>query len=202
MTLPTAYFDAMYAESPDPWSFRDRWYERRKRALTLAALPARRYRSALEPGCSIGLLTEGLAQRCDEVLAIDTSADAVVTAREHLVDQPHVRVEQRRLPEDWPGDRSAYDLVLLSEVGYYFDATDLDTVLDRIVTSLTGDGTLLACHWRHPVADYPRSGDDVHAAIAARPELRRAVRHVETDFLLEVFTVGDQPSVAHREGLA
>jgi SAM-dependent methyltransferase len=201
MTLPAAYFDAMYAGSPDPWSFRDRWYERRKRALTLAALPARRYRKALEPGCSIGLLTEGLAARCDEVLAFDTSEDAVATARSHLAGAPHVRVEQRRLPEDWPGEASAYDLVVLSEVGYYFGETDLDTVLAHVVTTLTGDGTLVACHWRHPVDDYPRSGDDVHAAIASRPELRRAVRHVETDFLLEVFTVGDQPSVAVREGL-
>jgi SAM-dependent methyltransferase len=202
MTLPAAYFDRMYAASPDPRSFRDRWYERRKRDLTLAALPARRYSRALEPGASIGLLTEGLAARCDEVLAFDTSASAVATAREHLAGFRHVRVEQRSLPGDWPGGRSAYDLVVLSEVGYYFGEADLATVLDLAVTSLTGDGTLLACHWRHPVDDYPLSGDDVHEAIAARPELSRAVRHVEADFLLEVFTVGDQPSVAGREGLA
>ena len=92
MTLPAAYFDAMYADSPDPWSFGDRWYERRKRELTLAALPARRYRRALEPGCSIGLLTAGLAARCDEVLALDTSAGAVRSAREHVTGLPHVRV--------------------------------------------------------------------------------------------------------------
>jgi SAM-dependent methyltransferase len=202
MTLPAAYFDRMYADSPDPWSFRDRWYERRKRDLTLAALPARCYRRALEPGCSIGLLTEGLAARCDEVLALDTSADAVATARRHLAGLPHVRVEQRSLPEGWPDEESAYDLVVLSEVGYYFDEADLTTVLDRAVTGLTGDGTLVACHWRHPVDDYPLGGDAVHAAIAARTELSRAVQHLETDFRLEVFTVGDQPSVAAREGLS
>ncbi|MFE7421819.1 hypothetical protein [Rhodococcus sp. NPDC057529] len=61
-----SYFDAMYAASPDPWGFGDRWYEQRKYALTLAALPRPRYRRAFEPGCSIGILTAALAHRCDE----------------------------------------------------------------------------------------------------------------------------------------
>jgi hypothetical protein len=34
-----AYFEAMFAKSDDPWKFKSRWYERRKRALTLACLP-------------------------------------------------------------------------------------------------------------------------------------------------------------------
>ena len=34
-----------------------RWYEQRKYAVTLAALPQRRYATAYEPGCSIGVLT-------------------------------------------------------------------------------------------------------------------------------------------------
>jgi SAM-dependent methyltransferase len=201
MTLPAEYFDAMYARSPDPWSFRDRWYEERKRDLTLAALPARRYGRVLEPGCSIGLLTQALAGRCDALLALDTSEAAVASARAALTEHPHVRVETRVLPCGWPRGEPSYDLVVLSEVGYYFDAADLATVVDLAVRSLAADGTLLACHWRHPVADYPLSGDDVHAAIARRPELHRVVRHEEPDLLLEVFTVGAQPSVAAREGL-
>ena len=41
MTLPGDYFDGVYAAGPDPWGFTDRWYEERKRAVTLAALPDR-----------------------------------------------------------------------------------------------------------------------------------------------------------------
>ena len=41
-----AYFDRLYGASPDPYGLRLRWYERRKRELTLAALPHPRYRSA------------------------------------------------------------------------------------------------------------------------------------------------------------
>ena len=34
--LPDAYFDRMYAASADPWQLQERWYERRKFAITLA----------------------------------------------------------------------------------------------------------------------------------------------------------------------
>ena len=40
VTLPPAYFDAMYQAAADPWGFEDRWYEQRKYAISLALLPA------------------------------------------------------------------------------------------------------------------------------------------------------------------
>ena len=59
-------------------------------------------------------------------------------------------------------------------------------------------------HWRHPVADYPRSGDDVHQALAARRGLARLVSHTEPDFLAEIYirTDGEPVSVAQATGLA
>ncbi|MET0989618.1 MAG: PIG-L deacetylase family protein, partial [Glaciihabitans sp.] len=51
-TLTGDYFDAAYSRRADPWGFETRWYESRKRALTVASLPAERYESALEIGCS------------------------------------------------------------------------------------------------------------------------------------------------------
>ncbi|MDQ1668997.1 MAG: hypothetical protein QOE40_1058 [Actinomycetota bacterium] len=199
-SLPTRYFDGLYAAAPDPWGLRDRWYEQRKRDVTLAALPHPSYRRAFEPGCSIGVLTDGLAQRCGDLLAADASAAAVATARRHLAQHPHVRVEQRSLPDAWPGD-DIFDLVVLSELGYYFDPPALERVLDLAIGSLAPAGVLVACHWRHPVRDYPQSGDAVHDALSARPLLHRHVLHVEADFMLEVFTRGPAPSVAEREGL-
>ena len=71
MTVGTEYFDGMYAASPDPWGFESRWYERRKYAVTMALLPAERYRDAFEPGCSIGVMTGLLAGRCDRLLSCD-----------------------------------------------------------------------------------------------------------------------------------
>lgn len=55
-SLPPDYFDVRYAADPDPWNFAGSPYERDKYAATLAALPRERYASALEVGCSIGVL--------------------------------------------------------------------------------------------------------------------------------------------------
>jgi Nodulation protein S (NodS) len=200
VTLPQSYFEDMYHRCADPWGFRDRWYERRKRDITMACLPDQHYRWGFEAGCSIGLVTSGLAHRCNRLLAVDSSEAAVLHAARAVDRFHHVRVEQRMLPEQWPiGER--FDLVVLSEVCYYFDASDLSALLDLAVSNLTPAGVLLACHWRHPVADYPLPGDVVHEAIAGRPELVRSVRHEEADFLLDVFTLGAQPTVAQKEGL-
>jgi hypothetical protein len=73
-TLGSGYFDAMYQAASDPWGFENRWYERRKYALSLALLPAERYRSAFEPGCSIGVFSEQLGSRCDALLCCDVAA--------------------------------------------------------------------------------------------------------------------------------
>jgi SAM-dependent methyltransferase len=200
-TLTAGYFDAMYEAAPDPWGFQDRWYERRKYAISLAQLPARRYRSGFEPGCSIGVLTEMLAGRCDRLLACDVAAAAVRAARQRTRDMPHVRVERRDIARQWPPGR--FDLIVFSEMLYYFAGPDLGRILDRAVHALQPGGTLLAVHWRHPVADYPRSGDDVHQALAARPGLGHLVSHIEPDFLADVYLRADGPprSVAQATGL-
>ena len=39
MTLGADYFAGIYAAADDPWGLASRWYERRKYALTVAALP-------------------------------------------------------------------------------------------------------------------------------------------------------------------
>jgi len=202
VTLPRTYFDAMYREAADPWGFEDRWYEQRKFSVSLAMLPAVRYHSALEPGCSIGVLTRLLAARCDALLSCDGAAAAVRAAARRTADLPQVRVEQRELPEGWPAGR--FDLIVFSEFLYYFGDHDLEQVLKNAVSVLEPEGTLLAVHWRHPVADYPRSGDDVHRVLAAQPGLARLVRHEEPDFLAEVWirTEGRPVSVAQSTGLA
>ena len=201
VSLGSGYFDAMYLAAKDPWGFENRWYERRKYALSLALLPAERYRSAFEPGCSIGVFSELLAPRCDALLSCDVAATAAQAAAERTRGLPQVRVERRDLPGQWPAGR--FDLIVFSELLYYFGDHDLEQLLDDAAAALQAGGTLLAVHWRHPVADYPRSGDDVHDAIAAQPGLARLVSHVEPDFLAEVYIRSDGApvSVAQATGL-
>ncbi|MDO4082301.1 class I SAM-dependent DNA methyltransferase [Clavibacter michiganensis] len=197
---PTAAerFDAAYARAEDPWRVQTRWYERRKRLATLAALPDERYGRALEIGCSIGVTTAGLAERVDELLAVDVAPTAVERARVRLADAPHVRLEVRDVGADWPA--GAFDLVVMSEVGYYLDDAAFDRVLAALPGALGAGGTLVACHWRHPEGDFRRTGDEVHARLAAVPGLHVLMRHEEDDFLLEVLSA-DPRSVAVRTGL-
>jgi LmbE family N-acetylglucosaminyl deacetylase len=191
-------FDAAYARHEDPWRVTTRWYERRKRRATLAALPDERYGRALEIGCSIGVTTAGLAERVDELLAVDVAPTAVERARARLADTPHVRVEVRDVGAEWPA--GAFDLIVMSEVGYYLDDDAFDRVVAALPDALGAAGTLVACHWRHPEGDFRRSGDEVHARLAAVPGLHRLMRHEEDDFVLDVLSA-DPRSVATRTGL-
>ena len=95
MSFPAAYFDDLYRQDDDPWDYRASWYERRKRLLTIAALPRERYRLCFEPACSNGELSALLAQRCDSLYACDISDHAVRLARERLAGLPNVTVEPR-----------------------------------------------------------------------------------------------------------
>jgi LmbE family N-acetylglucosaminyl deacetylase len=188
------YFDELYARSPDPWGLDERFYEQRKRDLVVASLPRSTFRRAFEPGCATGALTQRLAARCAELVAWDGAASALAAARSRLATRPGVHFGQRRIPHDWPDGR--FDLIVLSEVGYY--CADLDLLAARIDASLDADGVLLACHWRRAAPDHPHSAEDVHAAIGLR--LHRVVRHDEDDFLLDVWTRSGH-SVAVETGI-
>lgn len=196
-SLGEEFFDDFYTGRADPWGFESRWYEERKRAVTLASLPRPRFRAGLEIGCSTGVLTEALAERCDTILGVDIATAPLEAARRRLGDR--ARLERLTTPQEWP--EGEFDLVVLSEVGYYYALDDLTTMLDKAVGSLAPDGVLLLCHWRHAVAEYPLGGDEVHAAAAARTDLARLVRHEEEDFLLDVLVRPPAVSVARETGL-
>lgn len=178
-----AHFEALYAASNDPWNVRDAWYEQRKRTLLLASLPDQRYSHAFEPGCGNGELTAALAARCDRVLASDGSASAVAAAVQRVRARDGIRIDQRRLPDDWPEE--TFDLIIVSELAYYFPADVWKDMVHRIVASLIPGGLLLMCHCRYPYDDYLTSADFVHSTAGARPELQARVHHTETDFLLD-----------------
>jgi trans-aconitate methyltransferase len=196
MTLALSYFEDLYATQPDPWNFDKRWYEHRKHALSVASLPRRRYERAFEPACANGRLTRLLATRCTSLLAADAIAAPVERARHRLARLPQVRVEQRRLPQQWPEE--SFDLIVVSEFLYYFEPRELATVLALLLASLEPEGNLLAVHWRHLVAEHPLTGDTVHQALRAKAGLVLQAHHEEEDFLLDVLVRhdGSSPSLS------
>ncbi len=156
------YFDAVYAANVDPWNFAASPYEAAKYAATLAALPRAHYGNAFEAGCSIGVFTAQLARRCGALLAADVSSQALAAARERCAGLGNVRFEQRRLPAEFPA--GPFDLILVSEVGYYFSLPDLRVFCRQVADGLTPGGQALLVHWTPLVHDYPLTGDEVHEA--------------------------------------
>lgn len=200
--LPDGYFASMYAGSEDPWQLTTRWYEQRKYAITIASLPNERYRHAFEPGCSVGALTELLARRCDRVTSMDIADAALRTADRRLTaDGCRERIELVRGSIDKPWPAGNFDLVVLSEVAYYLSAATLAEVVRREVPALAPGATVVAAHWRHRVADYPQSGDEANAVIAATPGLFRLGGYVDDDVVIDVFDTAASASVAERTGV-
>ena len=183
--IEAPFFDELYAERPDPWAFATSRYERAKYERTLAALGHRRFARALEVGCSIGVFTGLLAPRCDEVVAVDVAERALEQARERCANLGGVHVERRRLPEELPG--GAFDLIVCSEVLYYWPAEVLVEALTSFEAALRPGGSLLAVHWRGPTEHYPLTGDEVHTLLAERLTARRAVHERHPLYLLDRF---------------
>lgn len=183
--LGREYFEELYAGSEDPWSFETSEYERNKYERTISALGDRRFHRALEAGASIGVFTRMLADRCDELLAVDVSERAVVAASERLSGQGHVRVERRTLPEEMPA--GPFDLIVASEVLYYFPGEEMLAVLRGFERELAPGGALLAVHWRRETKTYPLQGDQVHELLAQNTRLQIKETIVEPDYRLDLF---------------
>lgn len=162
-SIDPAYFEAMFREDPDPWKFETSPYENRKYQATVNALPQARFAQACEVGCANGVLTRRLAPHCTLLLAVDVSATALAAAEARCADQPHVLFALRQLPAEAP--EGPFDLILLSEVIYYWDSADLRKLADWLLTALTSGGHVLLVHWTGET-DYPKSGDDAVEELA------------------------------------
>jgi LmbE family N-acetylglucosaminyl deacetylase/SAM-dependent methyltransferase len=190
-----ASFEDFYERRPGGWDFSS-WYETRKREVLLSALPRERFGRTLELGCATGILTARLAERSDATVGVDI---AEAPLREARWNAPTVTFERLTVPDEWPD--GAFDLVVLSEVGYYLSEADLDRTVDRALACLGDDGVFVACHWRHPDDDAVTDAARVHDRIAARWPGRRSVHHAEDDILVDVFVRAGSLSIAADAGL-
>ena len=143
-SVPDAYFDNLYAKSPDPWGFTHSAYEKNKYSATLKALPRARYERCFEVGCSIGGMTALLAERCRTLVATDVSAAAVSRARARCAEHKHVDISQLRIPAQWP--KGSFDLIMLSEVLCLLGAGDIERTAARVDATLRHDGHIVVVH--------------------------------------------------------
>ncbi len=185
-SLDAAYFERVYAGASDPWSFATSPYEAQKYEQTLASLGERRFTRALEIGCSIGVFTERLAGRCDELVAVDINERALAEARKRCAQRPNVTFAHMVLPHDFPD--GTFDLIVLSEVGYYWSDDDLALARDRFVRAAPG-GTIELVHFLPDVSDYVRPGDAVHEIFLADDRFECVRSHRDESYRIEVLTV-------------
>lgn len=185
-SLGAEYFEGVYATSRDPWRFETSAYEREKYQATIAALGSRRFYNGFEIGCSIGVLTAMLADRCEKLLSVDINEDALAAARLRCAPRANVTFARMVLPEQFPS--GSFDLIVLSEVGYYWSKADLQTSIDKIAVAARG-GIVQLVHYLPKVQDYPQTGDDVHEAFLADRRFKRLSGFRAERYRLDVLTV-------------
>jgi predicted TPR repeat methyltransferase len=174
-SISSDYFERMFADDPDPWNFESSAYEAAKYARSIAALGDRTFKQGFEVGCANGVLTQRLSQLCKYLVAVDVSDTALTRARARNIEATHVEFVNASFPSNAP-DRH-FDLIVLSEVVYYWSEADIATAGSWIAEHLCFGGCLLLVHWIGET-NYPQTGDD--AARLLREALPRiAVVHAE-----------------------
>lgn len=175
-TSPAA-FERRYRDHADPWGFATEPYEQARYAALLDAIGPGPFATAFEPGCSVGVFTALVAPRCTTLLATDPAPTAIAATRRRCAGLGQVCARVGVLPADLPAARC--ELIVFSEVGYYFDDATLDRVIAALAERLEPHGRLAGTHWLGRSADHRLTGERVHAALDAHPALRpeRGERH-------------------------
>jgi SAM-dependent methyltransferase len=182
-TVSKEFFEEKYRASSDPWNFSTSSYELNRYAEIIRMLGSRRFHYGFEPGCSIGVLTEHLASRCRHLLAMDISPTAVAMARTRCAHYPNATIVEGALPDDLPA--CTFDLIVFSEIGYYFERDVLARIRDLLTDRLAPQGVLLGVHWLGMSTDHLLSGDEVHDTLRSTDSLRIVASQRFEGFLLE-----------------
>jgi len=147
----------------DPFGFDENPNEQLKFRRTLEVSGEGSLGRVLEIGCAVGSFTELIAPRATHVLAIDVSAPAIEQARQRLKQYPHVQVETRTLPAEFPD--GPFDVIIASDVLYYLSMDDLRVCLRQIEAALSPGGALVAVDYTPRVGTL-LNGDELHDLLA------------------------------------
>jgi SAM-dependent methyltransferase len=193
-SLSPEFFESLYQANPDPWNFQTSEYEASKYAATIAALP-RHYTAGFEIGGSIGILTRQLAQCCDSLLSVDVCTIAQEQAIDRCRDLPQVQFALMQVPQQFP--EQSFDLIVMSEVGYYWCWDDLHLAQRQILAHLQPGGHLLLVHWTVDARELPLTGDEVHDSFLQLPptQLQSLHRDRTSQYRLDLFErMDDRPT--------
>jgi Nodulation protein S (NodS) len=186
-SLPPDFFEDLYKANPDPWQFETSEYEAQKYEATLNALPRALYQSGFEIGGSIGILTEKLAKHCQSLLSVDVSKIAQVQAKQRCQHFSNITFQMMSVPQEFP--KKYFDLIVLSEVGYYWSWEDLGKAQTLILEHLQSQGHLLLVHWIVDAKELPLTGNEVHDSFLklAPHQLNHLKSLTEQKYRLDLF---------------
>ncbi|USQ15414.1 methyltransferase domain-containing protein (plasmid) [Legionella lytica] len=183
MNINAEFFEMMYQNNPDPWRFASNAYELNRYEKICDIVRNQRPHYIFEAGCSIGILTEKLAQIAQFVEAIDISHTAATIAQKRCHALANVKIQCDSLSNYVANPNT--DLFILSEIGYYFYPEEWENIIKKILISKTSSFHLLASHWLGTSSDHILSADEVHSIICSLNvfQLKRSVR--TKDFRLD-----------------
>jgi 2-polyprenyl-3-methyl-5-hydroxy-6-metoxy-1,4-benzoquinol methylase len=117
---------------------------------------ASRFSQALEIGCSIGVLTQMLAQQCNALLAVDVAPTALAAAAARCAGLSNVTFENLQIPAQWPARK--FDLMLFSEVLYFLTPADIADTAGRACASALPGAIVFLVNYTEQIEE-PCSGD-------------------------------------------
>lgn len=186
-SLDANYFKQVYDANEDPWNFETSEYEAEKYKATLAALPRKNYENALEIGCSIGVLSKLLSERCGHLLSTDVSEKALEKAKERCRDLKNITFQKLSFPDEMPKEN--FDLIMISEVAYYLSPKDWEMATEKLYKIMKYEGHLVLVHWLPEVHDYPQTGDQVHDSFAElmKDQLKNVFKSRAENYRIDVW---------------
>ena len=186
-TTSADFFNAKYRQKTDPWDFSNSVYEQFRYDSITQLLEGHNYKQAFEPGCSIGVLTKRLSFYCQDVEATDISEVAIDAARVRCNELDNVLLYQASLKETLP--RKSPDLLILSEIGYYFQPDEWAEKVGQLIALCQPSATIVACHWLGASKDHLMSGDEVHSAIENQEALALTAQIRHENFRLDKWEI-------------
>ncbi len=173
-----ANFETFFEKQADPWGYTNA-YEQTKYEQTLELIPEGPFEDVLELACAEGHFTHQLAPCAGRLLATDISGTALERAAERCKGADNIEFQQLDMTRDEIPGR--FDLIVCSEVLYYFGRRDrLRASVDKLTSALKPGGRLVMAHAHLAVDDPEGSGFDwsfnygveaIREAFSAAPKL-------------------------------
>ncbi len=193
-----AAFEAAYT-NPDPWASADPAYryQRRKYETLLSFLPDRRFRSALDLGCGVGLMSRMLTAHAETVLGLDVAQGAVDVALAASTGLPGLTFGQADIFDLSPSLDGQFDLLVLTDTLYYLHPLDDGTLKGLAIRSqrllAPGGICLLANHYFSGADADSRVSRRIHEAFAWSPSFTLLYIHRRPFYLVSVLRAEMNP---------